>query len=348
MKTLCVFVSLFACGYGWGRGDLEKYGPFQLALRSNMIKCDHSRDLNYDVSAIDVWFYDWEKNEVRTFKINNASEGILQYRDLDKVKQFFVFVGGFKSHINKKTEAQIRETFRNYPNSYLIIIDHSAYTHDKDGAVKSYERSVRYVHYIGKAIAGMLAGLTKGGISPKSMRCIGHSLGSQILGQTGEAFHNITSAKISRITGLDPAGPCFSNSLTQEQIRSGVAEYVEVYHCNAGGLGTTSVLADTDFFVNKKGQSQPNCKTPLIPGIFDSPKAAKCSHRACVDIWTSTVQRPNWFPAYKCDSYKQFKDAKCSPNDITTAGFWNPGNATGVYYFSTEGYDVPATPVKPQ
>ncbi|XP_072931664.1 pancreatic lipase-related protein 2-like [Epargyreus clarus] len=337
---VCVFVCLVTRSYAWGRGDLEKYGPFQLALHSSLIKCDHDRTLNLDVSGIDVYFYDFSRNDVESFPIADAARDILALPELDKVKQFIIFVGGYKSHINKKTEERIRDTFRSYPNSYLIILDHSAYTNDRQGYIKSYERSVRYVNYIGKALGQMLAGLSEGGISPKSMHLIGHSLGAQILGQAGETFTTLTGKTVSRITALDPAGPCFSNSLIQEQVRSGMADYVEVYHCNAGGLGTTSVLGDIDFFVNKKGQSQPKCGTPLIPGVFDSSKAAKCNHRACIDIWTATVSNPNWYLAWKCDSYKLFKDGKCANNDVTIAGFWNPGNATGVFYFSTDAYDV--------
>lgn len=184
----------------------------------------------------------------------------------------------------------------------------------------------------------MLVGLREGGISPKNIHCIGHSLGSQMLGHVGEKYFEVTGEKISRITALDPAGPCFSNSLIQEQIRSGVAEYVEVYHCNAGGLGTTSVLGDVDFFVNK-GESQPKCGSSLIPGIIDSSFSAKCNHKTCVTMWTASVAHPEGYKAYKCDKYKYFKGGMCSLNDRTIAGFWNPGNATGVYYFSTEGID---------
>ncbi|XP_023935092.1 pancreatic triacylglycerol lipase [Bicyclus anynana] len=338
--TVAFILFLFSNAHCWGRGDLEKYGPFQIALRSNLIKCEHDRTLNLDVSGIDVYFYDFPRNDVETFTIDGAARGILAIKELDKTRRFIIFVGGYKSNINKRTEEIVRDTFRNYPNSYLIILDHSPYTNDNQGQIKSYERSVKYVHYIGKALAQMLADLKAGGISPKNMHCIGHSLGSQILGNTGEIFLEKTGTKIDRITALDPAGPCFSNSLIQEQVRSGVADYVEVYHCNAGGLGSTSVLGDIDFFVNKKGQSQPNCKTPFLPGIFDSSKAAKCNHRACIDIWTATVSNPNWYLALKCDSYKKFKKGRCAGNDVTIAGFWNPGNATGVYYFSTDGYDI--------
>ncbi|KPI93148.1 Lipase member I [Papilio xuthus] len=338
--SLCVLICMFVKINCWGRGDLEKYGPFQIALRSKLIKCIHDRTLDLDVSEIDVYFYDFPRNEVETYNIDDAGKGILSYKELDKTKRFIIFVGGYKSNINKRTEERVRDTFRNFPNSYLIILDHSPYTNDKQGYIKSYERSVKYVHYIGKALAQMLITLNEEGISPKNIHCVGHSLGGQILGHTGQIFFENTRMKISRITALDPAGPCFSNSFIENQIRSGVADYVEVYHCNAGALGTTSVLADVDFFVNKKGQSQPNCKTPLIPGFFDSPKAAKCNHRACIDLWTATVSHPEWFLARKCDSYKKYKGGSCSANDVTIAGLWNPGNATGVYYFSTEGYDI--------
>ncbi|CAH3897911.1 lipase member H-like [Pieris brassicae] len=339
-KFTCLFMCLFSHAYTWGRGDLEKYGPFQIALHSNLIKCDHDKTLNLDVSEIDVYFYDLPRNEVETFHINDAAKGILAYKELDKSKKFIVFVAGYKSNINKKTEERVRDTFRNYPNSYLIILDHSPYTNNRQGNIKSYERSVKYLYYIGKALGDMLTELANNGISAKSIHCIGHSLGAQALAHTGDTFFNNTGNKIARITALDPAGPCFSNSLIEEQIRSGVAEYVEVYHCNAGGLGTTSVLGDIDFFINKKGSTQPHCSTPLIPGIFDSSKAAKCNHRACIDIWTSTVSNPNWFLAWKCDSYKLFKHGSCAANEVTIAGFWNPGNATGVFYFSTDGYDI--------
>ncbi|XP_026729868.1 inactive pancreatic lipase-related protein 1-like [Trichoplusia ni] len=337
MKLLLLFILYYMQWIGsWSKGDFEKYGPLSIALK--MVKCDHNRDLDLDVSGIEVYFYDYKNGDVHSFPINEAAHGILSLPNLDKVKKIFMFVGGFKSNINKNTENRVRETFKNFPNSYLMIVDHSPYTNDNDGKKKSYERSVKYVYYIGKQLAQMLVGLYQGGISPKTIHCIGHSLGSQILGHVGENFIKATGQKISRITALDPAGPCFSNSLIEEQIRAGVADYVEVYHCNAGGLGTSSVLGDVDFFVNK-GQTQPNCGKTLVPGILESSFSAKCNHRTCVMMWLASVANPDWYPAYKCDKYKNFKVGKCSRNDRTTAGFWNPGNATGVYYFSTEGYN---------
>lgn len=301
---------------------------------------NHDKNLDLDVSLIDIYFYDFPNNITETYAINCAAEAILSDKHVDKNRKFVMFVGGFKSQIKKKTEEQIRQAYKNYPNSYLIIPDHSVYTNNNAGSKKGYERSVKYVHYIGKALGNMLVDLSTGGICRKNIHCVGHSLGAQMLSHTGETFLNLTGKKISKITALDPAGPCFSNSLINEQIRSGVADYVEVYHCNSGGFGTSSILGDVDFIVNKKGETQPQCSTPIIPGFLDSPKAATCNHRVCIDVWTASIKNSTLFPAYRCDSYKSFKSEKCSLNDKTFAGEGNPGTAKGMFYFSTQKYDL--------
>lgn len=297
--------------------------------------------MDLEVSATYIYFYDFSKNYTELYPITDSAKYILNIKNLDKKRNFVVFVGGFKSQIHKKTETQVREAYKTYPNSYLIIPDHSPYTSNKDGNIKGYKTAVKYVHYIGKALGEMLAQLKNGGVNPKNIHCIGHSLGGQILGHTGETFTNLTGEKIAKITALDPAGPCFTKNLINEQVRSGVADYVEVYHCNSGGLGTSSILGDVDFIINRKGETQPNCGTPIIPGFFDSSKAATCAHRTCIDVWTASVKNRELFIAYKCDSYKDFKDGKCGI-ETTLAGAWNSEMAKGIYYFSTKEYDLKA------
>jgi pimeloyl-ACP methyl ester carboxylesterase len=262
--------------------------------------------------------------------------------NLNASNRLIFYVPGFKTGINKTNAELMRQTFKNVSNTHLIIIDHDEYTSGDYGTTQSYERSVSYTYYIGKALGDFLAGLRRLGFPSKNIHCVGHSLGSQMLGYAGVAYYNRTSEKVARITGIDPAGPCFSNALIDEQIRSGVADYVEVYHCNAGRLGTSAVLADTDFFFNKNGVAQPNCVgffSSLVPGYRDY-SLARCSHGECLRYWAKSVQNSEWFLAWSCDSYKRFKNGKCFGNQNTLAGYWNPGNVTGVFYVSTDRYDV--------
>ncbi|CAB3251894.1 unnamed protein product [Arctia plantaginis] len=314
-------------------------GLFRDVLYSNWITCNHDKFLNYGVSEVQIFFYDFQNNFNLSFPIEFAVEGITSSYNLDITRRLIFFNPGYKSHISKNTEELVRQTFSDVPNIYLIIVDHSMYTSAKGGKFASYERSVRHVYYIGTAIGNFLAGLQKQGFPSNNIHCIGHSLGSQMLGYAGTRFTELTNEKIWRITGLDPAGPCFSNGSVEDQIRSGVANYVEVYHCNAGGLGTTSVLGDIDFFFNKAGKKQPTCHSGIIPGKGES-DAAKCSHKACVRYYTESVHLKTGYLAWACDSYDHYSKGSCSVNQVTIAGYNNPGNVTGTFYVSTDMFGV--------
>ncbi|CAH2037119.1 unnamed protein product, partial [Iphiclides podalirius] len=303
-----------------------------------MLTGNHNKELVLDVTDTLVYLYDFKNNVNVSYKIDRFVDGLSGVNNLDSTRKLAFFVPGYKSNINKQTEEKIRQTFRDDFETYLIIIDHSVYTSSKDGVRDSYERSVMYTYHLGIALGKLLADIHNKGFPSNKIHCIGHSLGAQMLGYAGTVYTSITSQKIWRITGIDPAGPCFSNSFIEDQIRSGVANYVEVYHCNGGELGTTSVLADTDFFVNN-GRKQPGCHEGLIPG-YGASEAAKCSHKACVRLWAETVRHPGWYTAWRCDSYKMFSKGKCARNDVTVAGYTNPGNATGAFYADTETYGV--------
>ncbi|KAH9645702.1 hypothetical protein HF086_003375 [Spodoptera exigua] len=325
MRLLSFYLFSFICLNGITH--ISGGGPVGMALK-HFVNCP-ARYVTLDANKIDVYFYDFHRGNNKVFPINNAAKGILSFDKLDKNKKIYMFVHGFATYMNQTITNLVRKTFKTVPNSYLILVDHSAYTNKFDGLKKSYKRSVKYVYSIGVQLAKMLAQLNKGVISAKHIHAIGHSLGSQILGHVGHNFLKMTGKKIARITALDPAGPCFSNIPKGEQVRAGVAEYVEVYHCDDGALGTKSVLGDIDFFVNK-GSDQPQCKSSMISNI--------CSHNICVSMWMASVAHRNWFPARNCDKYKMFKQWGCVSNRKTIADFWNPGTAKGVYFFSTKGH----------
>lgn len=337
---LFVFACLLGCVLALGSGDLEKYGPFRIMLNSPIIKCVQNRSLHLDVKETTLHFYDFANSFNESFPIHDAAEGILSLASLDKTRQFIMFVGGFTSAINNDIEEQMRDAYRTFPNSFFMIPDHAAYTYNAGGSgIKSYERSVTYVHVIGKAIGHMLAVLNNGGVSQKNIHLVGHSLGGQILGHAGATFMNVTGEKIARITALDPAGPCFASSSVEEQVRSGIADHVDIYHCNSGGLGTSSRLGDVDFVINKRGEVQPNCNTPVIPALFDSSRAASCNHRYCIDVWTASVKDSQLFLASKCDSYENVMTEDCIKYKVI-AGSANPGTEKGIFFLSTEEHNL--------
>ena len=83
----------------------------------------------------------------------------------------------------------------------------------------------------------------------------GHSLGAHIMGN----IWNFGEVKLDRISGLDPAGPCFENSswdivlkgtrnwgLTKDS-----AIFVDNYHTDKDYYGTGHSKGHLDYFVGK-------------------------------------------------------------------------------------------------
>ncbi len=71
-------------------------------------------------------------------------------------------------------------------------------------------------------------------IDPMNVHCIGHSLGAHVCGYTGKLL------KLKRISGLDPAGPRFGWSDSNERLDKSDAEFVDIIHTD-GNLGLQKV-----------------------------------------------------------------------------------------------------------
>lgn len=63
---------------------------------------------------------------------------------------------------------------------------------------------------------------------------LGNSLGAHIVGSAGRNLNYMTDRLLPRITGLDPANPCFNQGENLTGLARGDAEFVDVIHSNAG------------------------------------------------------------------------------------------------------------------
>jgi pimeloyl-ACP methyl ester carboxylesterase len=62
------------------------------------------------------------------------------------------------------------------------------------------------------------------------LHLIGFSLGAHIVGQTAELFREEDRLLVNRVTGLDPAGPCFESANFKLRLSKGNAHFVDVIH----------------------------------------------------------------------------------------------------------------------
>lgn len=89
-----------------------------------------------------------------------------------------------------------------------------------------------------------------------SLHLIGLSLGAQMAGVCGQS---VQSGRISRITGLDPAGPLFKKWPRSVRLDRTDAEFVDVIHTDAGIFGFPRQVGHVDFWPNQGISPQPGC-----------------------------------------------------------------------------------------
>ncbi|NWS42210.1 LIPR3 protein, partial [Probosciger aterrimus] len=129
----------------------------------------------------------------------------------------------------------------------------------EDGAKGTYISAVNNLRVIGAEIAWIIKILENvSRCSPYDIHLIGHSLGAHTAGEAGRRIPGIR-----RITGLDPAGPCFEGTPPEVRLDPSDANFVDVIHSNAAhfpvvGLGISNITGHLDFYPNG-GTVMPGC-----------------------------------------------------------------------------------------
>lgn len=142
-------------------------------------------------------------------------------------------------------------------------------------------------------------------IPAENIYLVGFSLGAHIAGFAGRYFEQATGEKIQRITGLDPANPCFgSKSLTG--LQRGDAKFVDVIHTNPGVLGERDALGDVDFYVQGYAPIKPGCR------------ALGCSHMRSWQYYAESVYPGHEmdFLAKRCNSLGKLENGMCSGPEV--------------------------------
>lgn len=137
----------------------------------------------------------------------------------------------------------------------VIVVDYSR------SAGSNYYYARNSVLNIGSQITRFLDFMKVGnGLDYKALTVVGYDLGAHIAGIAGKRTRQ---GRIYQIIGLDPTASLFSINTSGNRLGSGDAEYVEVFHTNAGRIGFSSAIGDVDFFVGD-GRTQSGCTSKFI------------------------------------------------------------------------------------
>jgi len=135
----------------------------------------------------------------------------------------------------------------------------------------------------------------------ESMSCVGHSLGAHTCGYMGKA----TQGQLGRVSGIDPAGPWFTDEDPRVRIDATDSQFTDVMHTNGDtflGLGLGYGVGDADFYPNL-GYEQPPCGGSPLPG---------CDHNIGVTYYINSITAPECtFTSVKCNSESDAINGLC-------------------------------------
>ncbi|CAB3247778.1 unnamed protein product [Arctia plantaginis] len=197
--------------------------------------------------------------------------------------------------------------------------------------VFDYPLAARNVRSIGKPVAEMLVSLTQYGLDPKTLSIVGLSLGGHTASFVAKNFKLLTGINISRITALDPSGPCFRNLGPEDRLDQSDADFVDVIETNIDEYGMAAPVGHVNFYVNG-GEFQPG-------DVFWVPCTGLCSHIRSFTLWVAALNNPDSFIALKCDSVQDARDKKCydrTPIVTNIVGLNTDRTREGVFYLSTD------------
>ncbi|KAK8405537.1 hypothetical protein O3P69_001833 [Scylla paramamosain] len=181
------------------------------------------------------------------------------------------------------------------------------------------------------------------GLMPKQLHITGHSLGAHGAGLTGKY---IKTGTVSRITGLDPAGPLFYTVSKDQRLDKTDALFVDVLHTNGGSIvegccGLLKPLGHVDFYPNG-GEHQAGCvikqRLDLI-NIGDVFNGA-CSHMRATQIWVESIAAVPpalAFTAWPCSDWDTYISGKCPTcgQGCLEMGYHMKTNMKGTYFLRT-------------
>lgn len=198
----------------------------------------------------------------------------------------------------------------------------------RGGSQPPYTQAVANIRLVGVMTAHFVKSLCDifGIKNLDNFHFIGHSLGAHLGGYFGHTMQTKFNMKLGRITGLDPAGPFFSKTVTLVRLDRSDAKYVDIIHSNAlplyaGGLGMWEPIGHVDFYPNG-GALQPGCKQGS-----NAPMTVKndlhqwleknlgCNHQRSYELFVESIAPTCPFWGIQCDSYESFIAGNCTRCD---------------------------------
>lgn len=177
----------------------------------------------------------------------------------------------------------------------------------------------------------MLVNLTRTGLDPKKLEMVGLSLGGQTISFIAKHYRELTGVNITRLTGLDPAGPCFRNHGPEGRLDQSDADFVDIISTNIDGFGMAAPVGHVNYYVNG-GEYQPG-------DVLWMPCNTLCSHVRSFTLWIAGLQNQDSFIGIQCDSVQDAREKNCysrSPRVTNLMGLKTDRSKEGIFFLATD------------
>ncbi|XP_049802420.1 pancreatic triacylglycerol lipase-like [Schistocerca nitens] len=254
-----------------------------------------------------------EKVNTRFYLYNRANKTPVEISADERLNNFshrngtIVIVHGFLSSSQEEWVQNMAEAFFDKEDVNVIAVDWTGSW--------QYWQAVANTRVAAAEIARLLLFLAdEGKVTPERIHLVGHSLGAHICSFAASAFNRSGRGKIFRITGLDPAQPCYASMRDNDmRLDPSDANIVDVIHTNGKlysllGLGIPEPVGHIDFYPNG-GMCQPGCVNGKavgykFPGILSFLLSAAsdvttqlqkviCSHGRSYKLFTDSIRFHN-------------------------------------------------------
>lgn len=301
--------------------------PFEIALNLLADLCEVLLALNIlipgDSPNVDDINFVLITKENRTYF--PLSDPVSTWKGLinDNETEFILFVTGYLTQANSSSNDAAKKMAEAYlcrGNVHFVLLDVGEYL------TTLYTWAAFNTKKIGELVGQALASLINY-INLENIHLIGHSLGAQICGAAGRSFTEQTNKYIPRITGLDPAQPCFKTNTALMNLQKGDAAYIDIIHTDPNILGQGKPSGNSDFWPGAGLSIQPGCTT------------ITCSHSRSWKYYAESVYPGHAydFLSVRCGSTTDFLSHDCRPPWIPM-GYATNSSVMGSLYLNVNSH----------